>query len=159
MQQKREIEYIGIFKISEERLVLRKLRIRNVDQGVQLFDTNERMLIRRIPVKELVLHQTREDIFPIDRPRASSAEYGRLVLCGIELPGTSRERRAHTGTYDLLIASGAGSVFEDPNLVPSHAAARTGRRALSETGLHERSPDSRDKSACRGCKIHRNAPS
>src|SRR6516165_9200756 len=57
MKQERKIEYIGIFHMAKEGLVLRQLWILCVDQQIELLDTNKRVFIGRVPVKKLMLHQ------------------------------------------------------------------------------------------------------
>ena len=57
MKQERKIEYVWIFDIAKERLVLRKLRILCIYQRIKLLDANKRVLIGRVPVKKLMLHQ------------------------------------------------------------------------------------------------------
>src|SRR6516225_1849244 len=57
MKQECKIEYVGIRNVAKQRLVLRKLRIRCIDQGIKLLYANKRVFIGCVPVKKLMLHQ------------------------------------------------------------------------------------------------------
>ena len=58
MQEHREIKHPGVPDMAEDLPIARKLRVFREEKFIDLLDTSKRVLVGRVAVKELMLHET-----------------------------------------------------------------------------------------------------
>ena len=88
VEQQREIEDKGIFQLARRVPDTARVSDPRLEQRVEFLDADQRVLVRGVAMKKLVLHQAgelpklRKIASRENRPRASSEARARLRLCG-----------------------------------------------------------------------------